>query len=167
MKALVTGATGFLGHHLANALTDSGYEVRCLDVNPPAYGLLDGQTYIGADVRDRASTMRAEKPREGGPMDAATAIYSCDDHLDLRAVPRELWRSRLPRADAERAPHVVERDGDAVWVCEDRVLGRRLYGHLVNVRVGHFERGERGECRSARNGERTRRASGPHAVRAC
>jgi uncharacterized protein len=56
-------------------------------------------------------------------MDAATAIYSCDDHLDLRAVPRELWRSRLPRADAERAPHVVERDGDAVWVCEDRVLG--------------------------------------------
>ena len=52
-----------------------------------------------------------------------TDIYSCDDHLDLRAVPRELWRSRLSRADAERAPHVVERDGEMVWMCEDRVLG--------------------------------------------
>src|SRR5689334_5719332 len=56
-------------------------------------------------------------------MDAMTAIYSCDDHLDLRAVPPELWRSRLPRADAERGPHVAERDGESVWVCEDRVLG--------------------------------------------
>ena len=41
-----------------------------------------------------------------------TAIYSCDDHLDLSAVPPELWESRLPRADAERAPRVVERDGE-------------------------------------------------------
>ena len=23
----------------------------------------------------------------------ATSIYSCDDHLDLRAVPPELWQS--------------------------------------------------------------------------
>ena len=56
-------------------------------------------------------------------MDPATGIYSCDDHLDMRAVPPELWRSRLPRADAERGPHVVERDGESVWVCEERVLG--------------------------------------------
>lgn len=57
-------------------------------------------------------------------MDPATAIYSCDDHLDLSAVPPDLWRSRLPRAQAERGPHVVRRDGRAVWVCEDRVIGR-------------------------------------------
>jgi len=56
-------------------------------------------------------------------MDPVHGIYSCDDHLDLRAVPPELWRSRLPRADAERGPHVAERDGESVWVCEDRVLG--------------------------------------------
>ena len=41
----------------------------------------------------------------------STAIYSCDDHLDLRAVPPELWSSRLSRADVERGPRVVERDG--------------------------------------------------------
>ena len=57
-------------------------------------------------------------------MDPAKRLYSCDDHLDLPAVPRELWRSRLPGALAERAPHVEERRGTPLWVCEDRVLAR-------------------------------------------
>ena len=35
-------------------------------------------------------------------MVAATSIYSCDDHLDLSAVPPTLWESRLP-ARARRA----------------------------------------------------------------
>src|SRR6476646_1178351 len=52
-----------------------------------------------------------------------TGVYSCDDHLDLRAVPPELWQSRLDGARRERGPRVVARDGDLVWVCEDRVLG--------------------------------------------
>jgi len=56
-------------------------------------------------------------------MDRAIALYSCDDHLDLRAVPPELWRARLPRALADRGPRVVDRDGVSVWVCEDRVMG--------------------------------------------
>ena len=51
-------------------------------------------------------------------------IYSCDDHLDLPAVPPGVWESRLPRAQAERGLRVVERDGKRLWVCEDRVLGR-------------------------------------------
>jgi uncharacterized protein len=57
-------------------------------------------------------------------VDPASAIYSCDDHLDLSAVPRDLWTTRLTGAIAERAPRVVTRDGDAVWMCEDRVIGR-------------------------------------------
>jgi len=56
-------------------------------------------------------------------MDRATTLYSCDDHLDLRAVPRDLWESRLARAQADRGPRVVTRDGAAIWVCEDRVMG--------------------------------------------
>ena len=57
-------------------------------------------------------------------MDPVTGIYSCDDHLDLSAVPPDLWQSRLPHALAERGPHVSTRDGKAVWLCEDRVIGR-------------------------------------------
>jgi predicted TIM-barrel fold metal-dependent hydrolase len=56
-------------------------------------------------------------------MDPGSGLYSCDDHLDLRAVPPELWQTRLPRAQADRGPRVVRRDGGSVWVCEDRVMG--------------------------------------------
>ena len=51
-------------------------------------------------------------------------IYSCDDHLDLHAVPPDLWTSRLPSALVERGPHVLERDGERLWVCDDQVIGR-------------------------------------------
>jgi predicted TIM-barrel fold metal-dependent hydrolase len=52
------------------------------------------------------------------------SIYSCDDHLDLSAVPPGLWESRVAKSDAERAPHVVTRDKGSFWICEDRVMGR-------------------------------------------
>ena len=58
------------------------------------------------------------------PKVETTTIYSCDDHLDLSAVPPGVWESRLPRAQAERGPRVLERDGRSIWMCEDRVIGR-------------------------------------------
>ena len=54
----------------------------------------------------------------------ATSIYSCDDHLDLRSVPPGLWQTRLPKDLLERGPRVVKGEGDPMWVCNDRVLGR-------------------------------------------
>ncbi len=54
----------------------------------------------------------------------ATLIYSCDDHLDLSAVPPTLWSDRLPRRLAERGPRVVDRHGRPTWVCAGRVVGR-------------------------------------------
>src|SRR6478672_7567343 len=56
-------------------------------------------------------------------MDRATAFYSCDDHLDLRAVPPDLWSSRVPASLREHGPRVVDRGGVRTWVCGDRVLG--------------------------------------------
>jgi predicted TIM-barrel fold metal-dependent hydrolase len=53
-----------------------------------------------------------------------TSVYSCDDHLDLSAVPPDVWSARLPRALAERGPHVVEEGKGRQWVCEGRVIGR-------------------------------------------
>jgi predicted TIM-barrel fold metal-dependent hydrolase len=51
-------------------------------------------------------------------------LYSCDDHLDLSAVPPSVWESRLPRALAERGPRVVDEGKGRQWVCEGRVIGR-------------------------------------------
>jgi predicted TIM-barrel fold metal-dependent hydrolase len=57
-------------------------------------------------------------------MDSTTAIYSCDDHLDLSAVPPLLWEARLPVGLAEAGPRVVDGDKGRQWICEDRVIGR-------------------------------------------
>ena len=54
----------------------------------------------------------------------ATSIYSCDDHLDLNAVPPQVWASRVPKSLSDLTPHVVDRDGQPTWVCNDRALGR-------------------------------------------
>ena len=57
-------------------------------------------------------------------MATALDIYSCDDHLDLSAVPPGLWEARLSGADAERGPRVVKGDKGSAWVCEGTVMGR-------------------------------------------
>ena len=53
-----------------------------------------------------------------------SSIYSSDDHLDLRSVPRQLWQDRRPEDLAERGPRVVTGEGDPMWVCNHRILGR-------------------------------------------
>ncbi len=50
-------------------------------------------------------------------------IISADDHLDLGYLPPDFWSRNMSRAHAQRAPRVEERDGSALWVCEDRVWG--------------------------------------------
>lgn len=70
------------------------------------------------------------------------AIYSCDDHLDLYAVPPDVWSTRVPRAAAGRAPRVEERDGQRVWVCDGRVMGRsgRSRGAVVAAQLNAIGR---------------------------
>lgn len=51
MKILVTGASGFLGSHVADALSDSGHEVILFDVKPSPYRRED-QTMVVGDVLD-------------------------------------------------------------------------------------------------------------------
>jgi len=53
----------------------------------------------------------------------SNSLISCDDHLDLGQLPADLWTSRLPKCFADRAPHIEERDGQAVWICDGRVWG--------------------------------------------
>ena len=50
-------------------------------------------------------------------------LISCDDHLDLSYLPKDVWTKRLPKKFAERAPHVEERDGRWSWISEGRVWG--------------------------------------------
>jgi len=50
-------------------------------------------------------------------------MISCDDHLDLAWLPADLWTERLPLSVRARAPHIEERDGRAMWVCDGKLWG--------------------------------------------
>jgi dihydroflavonol-4-reductase len=62
MKAFVTGATGFVGWHLAQALKARGDEVMCL-VRPPSRSLLGGDDFrpVLGDLTDLDCLRRAVK----------------------------------------------------------------------------------------------------------
>ena len=50
-KVLVTGGAGFLGSHIADALSDLGHEVTILDQVESPY-LREDQSFIKGDVCD-------------------------------------------------------------------------------------------------------------------
>lgn len=50
-------------------------------------------------------------------------IYSCDDHLDLWVLPRDLWEQRLPAKLRERGPKVVESSAGDWWSADGAILG--------------------------------------------
>jgi predicted TIM-barrel fold metal-dependent hydrolase len=51
------------------------------------------------------------------------SLYSADDHLDIWALPPDLWTSRLAATERASAPQVVDRDGTPTWVVGEQVLG--------------------------------------------
>jgi dihydroflavonol-4-reductase len=61
MRALVTGATGFVGAHLVRALADGGHEVRVSYRNPDRLDALGGIEYarVRSDVLDYGAMRRA------------------------------------------------------------------------------------------------------------
>src|SRR5437868_3132595 len=50
-KALVTGAGGFIGHHLVKYLVARGYWVRGVDVKAPEYEASDANEFLQLDLR--------------------------------------------------------------------------------------------------------------------
>lgn len=50
-RILITGASGFIGTHLAHRLAEGGAELICLDLKP-ARAIVDGAQYLTGDVRD-------------------------------------------------------------------------------------------------------------------
>ena len=50
-RVLVTGAGGFIGHHLTKYLAGRGYWVRGVDIKLPEYGLTAAQEFRLLDLR--------------------------------------------------------------------------------------------------------------------
>jgi nucleoside-diphosphate-sugar epimerase len=59
--ALVTGAGGFIGHHLVKYLVEHGYVVRGADLKPPEYEDTKADEFIIADLRNYDQCLRVTK----------------------------------------------------------------------------------------------------------
>ena len=90
MKALLTGASGFIGGHLLQVLLEAGAEVRCLvRESSPRRNLENHPVEIAlGDLRDAASLERATAGCE--------AVYHCAaDYRFYAADSRELYDSNV------------------------------------------------------------------------
>ena len=64
VKVLVTGAGGFIAHHLVRYLVDQGYWVRGVDVKRPEFESTAAQEFELLDLRLRTNCMKAVKGTE-------------------------------------------------------------------------------------------------------
>jgi nucleoside-diphosphate-sugar epimerase len=112
VRALVTGGTGFLGGHLANALAAAGHEVRTLDVNPPeAPG---AHEFVRADVRDAAALSRAAEGCEVVVDNAALVPVTRASDAEYRSVNVDGCRNTLDAAEAVGA-YVLHISSSAIY----------------------------------------------------
>ncbi len=59
--------------------------------------------------------------------DTQYRFISADDHIDLRWLPEDLWRARLPAKLRERGPRVVENDKGSFWTWEGQTFSPHGY----------------------------------------
>ena len=108
MRALVTGAAGFIGGHVAAALAAEGAEVRAFDRQPPP-ALPPGIDFVAGDLLDPAALARALEGCDAVFHLAALYSYDRDDADAMRAVNVEGTRLLLDAvargADRRRVVH--------------------------------------------------------------
>lgn len=60
-RVLVTGAGGFIGHHLVSYLRQKGYWVRGVDLKYPEYNSSDANEFLILDLREKANAIKVTK----------------------------------------------------------------------------------------------------------
>lgn len=79
MRALITGAAGFIGRHVVAALAGEGAQIRAFDRNPPPAGIFPSTVeFVQGDIRDPDAVRRA--------------VQGCDAVFHLAAVYSYLRR---------------------------------------------------------------------------
>ncbi len=109
MKALVTGATGFIGAHVVRALIDAGHSARVLHRASSKLDALDGLAYESAlgDVTDLDALRAASEGCDWVFHVAAVADYWRADHRHMLEVNVEGTRKMLQAAHEASVKRVV------------------------------------------------------------
>src|ERR1044072_3069549 len=58
-RVLVTGAGGFIGHHLTNYLVERGYRVRGVDIKRPEFDTTRADEFLLLDLTNAENCLRA------------------------------------------------------------------------------------------------------------
>jgi nucleoside-diphosphate-sugar epimerase len=112
VRVLVTGGTGFLGAHLANAIAGAGHEVRTLDIHPPESP--GPHEFVRADVRDAAAVRSAVRGCDVVVDNAALVPVSRASEAEYRSVNLDGCRNTLDAAAAEDA-YVLHISSSAIY----------------------------------------------------
>jgi UDP-glucose 4-epimerase len=83
MKAVVFGGSGFLGSHVADALSDAGYDVTVADIVPAPY-LRPDQHFVECDIADAEAVLRAT-----GASEVVYHFAGLADISECRRRPRD------------------------------------------------------------------------------
>lgn len=60
-KVLVTGAGGFIGHHLVKFLKDKGYWVRGVDIKKPEFEPTQANEFLILDLREKSNAIKVTR----------------------------------------------------------------------------------------------------------
>jgi dihydroflavonol-4-reductase len=152
MRALVTGATGFVGAHLARALAARGTAVRCLvrparPAPPPHSARPEGRSAPGSGggAAARRVDLLAELPVEIAtgdlrePPTLAAAVAGCDtvyhcaaDYRLYAPDPREMFASNVSGTDNLLAACAAAGVGRVVYTSSVGALGLRAGADPAN-----------------------------------
>jgi dihydroflavonol-4-reductase len=130
MKALVTGATGFVGSNLAAALATRGDQVRVLRRPTSRLDALEGVPveYVVGDILDRDSLATAMEGCQVVFHVAATAHYWRADKETLYRVNVDGTRSVMQAALTAGVERVAHQFGGRPGLSAARYHGRRVAG---------------------------------------
>jgi dihydroflavonol-4-reductase len=119
-RVLVTGAGGFVGSHFAPYLAGRGFEVRAIDVHPPARSKGSGVDFRVQDIREPRGLAAA---LEG----VDTVFNLASVHLDVRATP-----AQFESVNVKALEQLIELSAAARVRRVVQVSSVGVYGHVAH-----------------------------------
>ncbi|MFI4885990.1 MAG: NAD-dependent epimerase/dehydratase family protein [Steroidobacterales bacterium] len=119
-RVLVTGAGGFVGSHFAPYLAGRGFEVRAIDVHPPARPAGSGVDFRVQDIREPRGLAEA--------LDGVDTVFNLASvHLDVHATP-----AQFESVNVKALQQLIELSAAAHVRRVVQVSSVGVYGHVAH-----------------------------------
>lgn len=142
MKVIVFGGSGFIGSHVADRLTEAGYDVTIFDLKPSPY-LLPGQKMITGSILDKKAVLDAVKGYDYvynfagmADLDAATTepLQTVEQNVLGTAIILESTRLNVVRRFVQASTIYVYSDTGGFYRCSKQAA--ELYVEEYNRKFG-------------------------------